>query len=590
MRPVLLSSHDLPGSRSGTLSFHGPLSSLTRRLPSSDLPCALVCLVFLCLSPSHAVSQVVVNEVLYDPEGSDTGLEFVEIANCGRDGVPLSGWTLETGNGANPDDWTVEWIGGDFDYLEPGELFLVGESSVVPAPDYVTALDLQNGPDGVRLTDGVSVVDVVGWGEPLFHEYYEGSPAVDAPSGSSLARSPDCFDHDDNALDLRERSVPTPGTWNAYQVDLSVEALHPGPVVFDASEPVPLRCVVRNEGSLTVAAAAAAVVATLDGAASPAAEAHPGVDLSPRDTVLVDLSLPAGDGYHVATVVVSVEGDGGPANDASWTSFTVGAPAGLLKVSEIMFSPGDAGTEWVEFRNTTVDAVDASGWFLGDGVDMHAIVAASDHGARVPGGGHIVVARDTSSLGAPVCAVAGTDGWEALSADDTIVLLDAFGTPVERVTYDDAWGGERGVSLERVRVDIPAEEACNWGSSVDPSGSTPCEENSIYLPASAVRGHLSAAPNPFTPDGDGSDDRTVISYDLPVARAVLRITVYDVLGRKRATLVDHDATPSRGEVLWDGRGSAGEPLPSGLYVVRLEAIDARRGVLVDEKEAVGLVR
>ncbi|MCK4513081.1 lamin tail domain-containing protein, partial [bacterium] len=178
------------------------------------------------LSTCSAAAQVVINEVLYDPEGGDTGLEFVELLNCGRHGVLLTGWVLETGNGAHPDDWTVEWIGGDLDYLEPGQMFVIGEVDVLPAPDYATPLDLQNGPDGVRITDGVDPVDVVGWGEPLFQEYYEGTPAVDAPSGLSLARSPDCFDHGDNALDF-VAGPPTPGARNALSHDLCLRVRHP---------------------------------------------------------------------------------------------------------------------------------------------------------------------------------------------------------------------------------------------------------------------------------------------------------------------------------------------------------------------------
>jgi hypothetical protein len=97
-------------------------------------------------------------------------------------------------------------------------------------------------------------------------------------------------------------------------------------------------------------------------------------------------------------------------------------------------------------------------------------------------------------------------------------------------------------------------------------------------------------PNPFTPDGDGVDDRVAVSYELPLARSTIRITVYDVLGRLRARLADHVPASSRGELLWSGESDDGSVLPAGLYVVRLEAIDARKGVLIDERRALGLIR
>ena len=41
---------------------------------------ALACVAFL--TSGLSASDVVINEVFYDPEGSDTGLEFIEIMNC----------------------------------------------------------------------------------------------------------------------------------------------------------------------------------------------------------------------------------------------------------------------------------------------------------------------------------------------------------------------------------------------------------------------------------------------------------------------------------------------------------------------------
>jgi len=76
----------------------------------------------------------------------------------------------------------------------------------------------------------------------------------------------------------------------------------------------------------------------------------------------------------------------------------------------------------------------------------------------------------------------------------------------------------------------------------------------------------------------------------PALRATARLSVFDLKGRLRARLLDREAVASRSEIIWDGAGTDGAPLPSGLYVLFLEAISSREGVLVEAKAAVAIVR
>jgi hypothetical protein len=64
-------------------------------------------------------------------------------------------------------------------------------------------------------------------------------------------------------------------------------------------------------------------------------------------------------------------------------------------------------------------------------------------------------------------------------------------------------------------------------------------------------------PNPFNPS-------TLIGYQLPGAGPV-RLTVYDILGREVATLVDAIQQPGPHEARFDGGG-----LSSGVYLYRLQ--------------------
>ncbi len=69
-------------------------------------------------------------------------------------------------------------------------------------------------------------------------------------------------------------------------------------------------------------------------------------------------------------------------------------------------------------------------------------------------------------------------------------------------------------------------------------------------------------PNPFNP-------QTTIRFDVKApARVVL--TLYDVLGRRQATLLEKDYAPGRYEVRFDGRG-----WPSGVYFYAVEMGDFR---------------
>ena len=82
-------------------------------------------------------------------------------------------------------------------------------------------------------------------------------------------------------------------------------------------------------------------------------------------------------------------------------------------------------------------------------------------------------------------------------------------------------------------------------------------------------------PNPFNPV-------TKILYSLPEA-ANVKITVYNVLGRKVMTLCnDHQAAGTH-KLFWNGKSSDGIDVSSGLYFYRIEAndfVDVKKMVLL----------
>jgi hypothetical protein len=74
-------------------------------------------------------------------------------------------------------------------------------------------------------------------------------------------------------------------------------------------------------------------------------------------------------------------------------------------------------------------------------------------------------------------------------------------------------------------------------------------------------------PNPF-------DSNTQIGFELPVP-ALVRLEVFDLLGRRVATLANASYEPGRHSVSWDRRGNMGARVPAGVYTCRYIAGDHR---------------
>ncbi len=70
-------------------------------------------------------------------------------------------------------------------------------------------------------------------------------------------------------------------------------------------------------------------------------------------------------------------------------------------------------------------------------------------------------------------------------------------------------------------------------------------------------------PNPFNPN-------TNFFYSLP-KRGLVRLTVYDLLGRKVRTLLHKEVQAGAHAASWDGRDKDGAAMPSSIYIIRLES-------------------
>jgi uncharacterized protein YdeI (BOF family) len=176
-------------------------------------------LLFLLLLPYAYQAQaseppLLINEIMYDPLGSDDGLEWIELYNPSLESLNLSGYILETAGLT----FQENFIFPQNTTIEAKSYLLIGEENIKEAR-FKTALDLQNGgsaSDGIRIIDtNKKVLDTVIYDSPNSNNLSgdsqnpETSFAPAVSSGSSLCRL-NFQDTNNSQQDFYECKTPSP--------------------------------------------------------------------------------------------------------------------------------------------------------------------------------------------------------------------------------------------------------------------------------------------------------------------------------------------------------------------------------------------
>jgi hypothetical protein len=288
-----------------------------------------------------------------------------------------------------------------------------------------------------------------------------------------------------------------------------------------------------------------------------------------------------GPGEYALIALLRVAGDTHRENDTARTLIRIGARPGRGKINEIMYAPSPGGTEWIEIVNTGSTPLDLAGWSVGDEGDSAGRPIAP--GVPLLGSGeYALITADSAllrschasippgvSVSAPLPALNNTG--------DMIFLNDLDGVRIDSVRFSPDWhhpalAHPAGRSLERVSLLAPSSDRRSWGSSVDPSGSTPGRANSISCELSPSGAGLVALPNPFSPDDDGHDDRTAISYRTPAGSGTVTLRVFDAKGRFVRMVANNEPCAGEGSAFWDGLDEGRRRVRIGIYLLLLEIV------------------
>lgn len=552
--------------------------------------------------------SLVVNEIMYAPRSSEP--EWIELLNAGGSPVNVAGWTISDASGGRSSPFPAVIVPGEGTIVVTRDLrqfaLARGEPACQPvAPGSMPSLN--NGGDAVIVrTAGGVTTDSVAY-----------APFWGGAGGRSLERrDPRSPSSRENWGECEDSSGATPCGQNsiaALPVDVSL-SLRPA-YVFPQGTAASVDARLRNVGTAPVGNILVDWYIDEDQDGLPGEqeaighgeEAGP---ISPGDSLAVTaIWAEARPGTHRLIVRAEVSGDGRLANNVAHSVVTVGWRHGAVVVNEIMYQPLTGAPEYVELA-AAEEPLELSGWFLqlgvGDDGEPEKLIALDEEGgegvARGGVGRFVVVTSDSSILtgfprmreGLGKVRLLVTGSALGLSNNGELIrLVDPSGGTVDSLRYDPGWHDPAftevsGRSLEKIHPQLEGARRESWSTAAAPEGGTPGMRNSIVAPVERRPSALSAAPNPFSPDGDGLEDHTVVTYRTSAGAAYTVIRIFDVSGRLVRNLMEREKGGYEGETVWDGRDDLSRRVRMGMYVLYLEARDASGSAVATAKTVVAV--
>lgn len=274
-------------------------------------------------------------------------------------------------------------------------------------------------------------------------------------------------------------------------------------------------------------------------------------------------------------------------------------PVGSIVINEIMYEPLIGFAEYVEIYNSSNDTINLAGWKIVEGGEKSFTLTSRSFNLKPSE--FFLLASDSSifnlfpylreSAFVGKIRISNTSDLSLSNSEDIVILRDLFGNTIDSVAYSPKWHNpdiddSKGRSLERINSALNSNDSRNWSTSVNKLGGTPLLSNSILITKLPSQSKIDISPNPFSPDNDGFEDFTIISYQFPVETASIRIRIFDSVGRLVRTLADNEPSASTGSIVFDGLDDNKQPLRIGIYIVLLEAINKQNGIVETVKKPV----
>jgi hypothetical protein len=259
-----------------------------------------------------------------------------------------------------------------------------------------------------------------------------------------------------------------------------------------------------------------------------------------------------------------------------------------LIINEILFHPPTGGNEYVELYNRSEKTIDLRCLSITSRKPSDGSFNTAYPLAALPLFLHpqeyVVVTEDRNLVclffpcrpesfftePASMPSLANAGGCAVIVNNVTNEIVDEF--YYSESLHSKGISDKKGVALERIHYDLPADVAGSWASASSLSGSgTPGYVNSQY----------SAHTDIDNPENNSiaieyptfGEDRYGIRYQLDKSGYNGRLFIYDTSGRRVNAVLNNELLGNQGVIYWSGQSESGQPLHPGIYIVYLEIFD-----------------
>ncbi|MBN2091239.1 lamin tail domain-containing protein, partial [candidate division KSB1 bacterium] len=538
--------------------------------------------------------SLIINEYFAQP--ALTQIEWIELYNPTIDAINLLDWSVTDFNPKNQMFVNQEYLIG------PGEFCIITEDSLfleiypfIKCPVIVDDdfPDLNNDEDVIRLKDGAGFMI-----DSLF--YRQDWPAAKGKSVERVFWQLNSGDKHTWKICQAEAGA-TPGAVNSIdpnEIDLEVipASILLTPATITTNDSIQILLNIQNAGKLTIADFAINFYHHPVGDSNfqvLAKEMKVWQTLAAGEFLQIEAMLPPSpSGRRLLQMELSCAGDLNPVNNRVIVPFKVGYSPGCVIINEIMYNPFSGQNEWIEFYNPGEQPVDLTEWAISNADKKKKSIKFPDPIFLNPQN-YVIITEDSSFLddwpevSVPVL-VTSTSFPSLNNESDQIWIYDLVGLPMDSVFYSAAWGNSYCISLERIRPDRNSTDPANWSACVAAKGGTPGRQNSLFVSIMPSTAKLTIEPNPFSPDQDNFEDEAIITWQLPMETAHVNLKIYDARGRLIRTLLNAIDSGANCSVIWDGMDDQRQRARMGIYIVFLEALNERKGIITQATQTVVL--